>query len=308
MWSKSNKLPNQVCMWDAQAVSLGKKLYIGGGMTDSARGNCGELYVYLPDKDSWEVMDSPVFWFALAAYRSQLVLVGGVEANDDSENDNITGKIWTLCEDNQKPWHTILPPMGSPRRCNASAVGHEKYLLVAGGNDLERSFDTVEVYDGSKWMETHPLPHPCVSMKSTVFKGHWYLMGGYHQGREVYYASLDDLVESCHLGGATLSSWNQLPDVFFEYSSPAIFGRRLVAIGGQGSQAVYAYSPASRSWVAVGEMPINGISNTCAAVVHSGELTVIGGKQMLNLMYRISLEPQGEVHSCFGMNKVEAVS
>ena len=70
-------------------------------------------------------------------------------------------------------------------------------------------------------------------MKSTVLDGHWYLMGGVGQKEEVYYASLDSLVASCQPSEKPLPSvWKRLPDVHHECSSIAVFGNRLIALGG----------------------------------------------------------------------------
>ena len=120
-------------------------------------------------------------------------------------------------------------------------------------------------------------------MKSAVLNGHWYLMEGEGQRKEVYYASLDSLVASCRPSEKPLHFvWKILPDVPHDYSSTAVFGNRLIAVGGVGylslaSSSIHAYSPHTQSWVHVGDMP-DRLDSTCTAVLPTGELMVIGGR------------------------------
>jgi hypothetical protein len=153
-------------------------------------------------------------------------------------------------------------------------------ILVAGGRDDKwKDVDIIEVYNGHHWAEAQCLPKPYYYMKSTILNGHWYLMGGWGQGKEVYYASLDSLVASCRPSEKPLPSvWKRLPDVTHTYSSTAVFGNRLIAVGGghPSSSSIHAYSPHTQSWVHVGDMPV-GLSSTCTAVLPTGDLMVIGG-------------------------------
>lgn len=78
VWRECKALP--VSMQDAQAVWLAKKLYVGGGFSveeNETDQHDQALYVYTPATDVWDIIATPVYWFALATYRSQLVLVGG---------------------------------------------------------------------------------------------------------------------------------------------------------------------------------------------------------------------------------------
>ena len=79
-WKQCEALP--VNMQDAQAVWLAEKLYVGGGYTevehmDEDYEDQARLYIYSPNTDVWDIVHTPVYWFALVAYRSQVVLVGG---------------------------------------------------------------------------------------------------------------------------------------------------------------------------------------------------------------------------------------
>ena len=267
-----------VGMRDAQVVWLGDKLYVGGGLTSGTERDHARLYFYTPTTDTWSHINTPVCWFALITYHSQLVLVGGREYVGEWIDGPVTNKLWTLTEHDQ--WRETLPPM-TTKRWGASAVEFADNILIAGGmDDKWSSIDIVEVYNGHHWAKAQCLPKPCYDMKSTVLNGHWYLMGGGRQGKEVYYASLDSLVASCQPNERPLPSvWKRLPDVPHDLSSTVVFGNRLIADGGgyPSSSSIHAYSPYNQSWVHVGDMPV-GLRYTCTAVLPTGELMVIGGR------------------------------
>ena len=265
-------------MADAQAVWLGDKLYVVGGVTSGSKRDAARLYIYTPTTDTWSKIDTPVYRFALLTYHSQLVLVGGREYIDERRDGLATNKLWTLTGHDQ--WRETLPPM-TTKQHSASAVEFAGNIFVAGGYDVVgRRTDIVEVYNGHHWTKTQCLPKRNCDMKSTVLNGHWYLMGGVEQGKEIYYASLDSLVASCQPSEKPLPSvWKRLPDAPHKWSSTAVFGNRLIAVG-EGyprSSSIHAYSPHTQSWVHVGDMPV-GFYSTCTAVLPTGELMLIGGR------------------------------
>ena len=286
-WRECRRLPVGMC--DTQAVWLGDKLYVGGGGTarDDAR-----LYIYTPTTDIWSEIDTPVYQFALITYHSQLVLVGGREYVGEGSVGPVTNKLWTLTGHDQ--WRETLPPM-TTKRYRASAVEFAGKIIVAGGQDDKMS-NIVEVYNGHHWTKAQCLPKPSSDMNSTVLNGHWYLMGGGGQGTQVYYASLDSLVASCQPSEKPLPSvWERLPDVPHIRSSIAVFGNRLIAVGGRypsPSSSIHAYSSHTQSWVHVGDMPV-GLDSTCTAFLPTGELMVIGGWSRTSLwescVYKTSL-------------------
>ena len=63
----------------AHAVWLKDKVYIGGGWISESIRHEARLYIYTPATDEWTTLDTPVYWFGLTTYHSQLVLVGGWE-------------------------------------------------------------------------------------------------------------------------------------------------------------------------------------------------------------------------------------
>ena len=281
-------------MSNAQAVWLGDKLYVGGGSTPESIRNYVRLYIYTPTTDTWNHINTPVYWFALVTYHSQLVLVGGKEYIGEGRTGPVTNKLWTLIEHGQ--WRETLPPMTTKHQ-RASATEFAGNILVAGGkDDTGRNIDIVEVYNGHHWVKAQ-CPYHC--MKSTVLNGHWYLMGGWGQEKEVYYASLDSLVASCQPSEKPLPPvWKRLPDVPHDLSSIAVFGHRLITVGGHPpNSSIHAYSPHTQSWVHVGDMPVKLHSN-CIAVLPTGELMVIGGRSSTlwfdSCVYKASLNGNRE--------------
>ena len=67
-------------------------------------------------------------------------------------------------------------------------------------------------------------------MKSVVYNDVWYVCGGEGQGREVYSAPLQSIVESTRDTRSTV--WTKLPPTPHEWSSIALFGQQLLTIGG----------------------------------------------------------------------------
>ena len=281
-------------MRDAQAVWLEDKLYVGGGLTSGSERDHTKLYIYTPTTDMWGAIDTPVYWFALIVYHSQLVLLGGREYVDEWRDGPVTNKLWTLSQHDQ--WRETFPPM-TTRRFGASTVKYANNILVAGGvGDKQRDIDIVEVYNGHHWAKAQCLPKPCHDFKSTILDGYWHLMGGWRQGKEVYYASLEALVASSQPSENPLSSvWKRLTDVPHQHSSPAVFGNRLIASGGgiyPHSSSIHAYSSHTESWLHVGDMPVE-LGYTCTVVLATGELMMIGGwsiaDQRQSCVYQASL-------------------
>jgi hypothetical protein len=261
----------------ADAVWLKDKVYVGGGMTTGSFRSDARLYIYTPATDAWITLDTPVYWFGLTTYHSQLVLVGGRECGGENIMGAATSKLWTLSEDGQ--WQETLPPM--PTSCiYASAVSHGDHLLVITANN------EIYVYNGHHWASAQHPPQQLYSMKSTIFSDHWYLMG---RGGIVYSASLDSLLASCQPSETSQPSslWKRLTNAPSEWYYPAVFGNRLVAVGrrsiGIATLSLYAYSSLTQSWVDMGDIPSIPISliPPCAVLLPSNELMIVGGQTAL---------------------------
>ena len=259
---------------DADAVWLNDKVYIGGGATSESFRYAARLYIYTPATDTWTTLDTPVCWFGLTTYHSQLVLVGGREYVGPNVLGEATNKLWTLSEDSQ--WQEILPPMPTPCT-NTSAVSHGDHLLViANGIPNE-----VYVYNGHHWASAQHPPQQLNSVKSTVFNGHLYLMGIIlHESQKtcVYSASLDSLLASCQPSEMSQPSslWKRLTDVPSEWCCPAVFGNRLVAVEGSSSLYAYLSLTGTQAWKYMGDTPpIPIYSPPCAVPLPFNELMIV---------------------------------
>ena len=279
-WQECQQLP--AGMKDATAVWHGDNLYVGGGWwTGIINRDYARLHVYSPTTDSWGTsIDTPVRLFGLTTYHSQPVLVGGLNV----ETAECTNKLWTLSEHGQ--WQETLPPMRTKRH-SVCSVSYRDHLLVAGGlASTDGMLNVVEVFNGSHWSLAQPLPMSYRDLKSAILDQHWYLMGGNgphgNNKKAVHYASLDSLLASCQPSETSQPSsvWKRLTDAPYPLSSTAVFGGRLVAVGGGEvsslSSSIYAYSFQTNSWIHVGDMPF-AASNICSVVLPTGELMVMGG-------------------------------
>ena len=268
-WERCADLP--VGMRHAQAVVLGNKVYVGGGITPSAAPTATQdcnIYVCDFTRDTaWRTLKHSTRYPALTTYQERLVLVGGMNPSTAAP----TNQLWVM--EDEQTWTQPLPPMPTP--CwGASAVSTQQYLITAGGAVRYWSnVSNVEVYNGKQWVTTGPLPKPCYSMKSTLHDGFLYLVGGFGQGRSVFQCSLQSLTKQQPL-------WNSIQDAPYNYCSINTFGRALVAVGGQDNgkqqKSLHMYDPLTQLWVHAGEMP-EAVDCTCTVTLPSGEMLVIGG-------------------------------
>ena len=193
----------------------------------------------------------------------------------------LTNKLWTLSEDGQ--WQETFPPMPTP--CTfASAVSHGDHLLVIGRDYNNKAY----VYNGHYWTSAQGPPQQLFTIRSTIFNGHLYLMGGegkmvLPQETYVYSASLDLLIASCQPSETSQPSsvWKRLTDAPAGYCHPAVFGNRLIAVGRGGgllspTTSIHAYSSFTQSWVHVGAIS-HPSTLPCAVVLPSNELMVMRG-------------------------------
>ena len=302
-WERCASLPTVQRMRDAQAVVLNNKVYVSAAGILDPTGMCGFdsniICIYDVSGNSWKEIRSTTSQHAIAVYKKQLVLVGG----KDHSTRACTNELRVLQNDEEK-WTQPLPPMPT-KRSNASAIAIGSHLAVAGGHEPLRHYpiplDTVETYDGHEWTVADSLPKPSYHMKSVLQGDTWYLMGGEEQGREVYYASLNDLIVTT-TSNPTTPVWKKLPEVPFKNSTPAVFMNELIAIGGKVAvdlppqfsalqslrpprftSKIHAYSTSTQSWVYVGDM-LNAYCSTCATTLPSGELFLVG---TVNYPYRM---------------------
>ena len=207
-------------------------------------------------------------------------------------------QVWVLQED-QKTWGQSLPALPTARY-RPSAVSYQNHLIVSGGKDSKlRYVNVTEVYNGCEWTSTEPLPKCSSHMKSTCHDNTYYLIGGLNQGNSVFYAPLQSLLPLDPQSPTPEAVWKTLPDIAYYFSSIASFGGVLVVVGGKDisswtrSSSLCVYSPLTRSWLRIGEMPIT-VDSTCTITLPTGDMLVIGGttkdKKCSRAVYKLVLK------------------
>jgi hypothetical protein len=288
-WQECREVP--VYIGRAQAVWRKDKVYVGGATVSGSKRDEARLYVYTLATDTWDVIDTPVYHFALTIYHSQLVLVGGWEYTSGLP----TNKLWTLSEHNH--WQQTLPPLRTPLPApGASAVSHGDTLLVIG-IDYPLVNNKVYVYNGHQWETAQHPPQLLYFVTSTIFNGRWYLMGGTSaelslpQETYVYSASLRSLIASCRFSETLSSSqplpvWKRMQSIPIGFCHPSVFGNMLIAVGGLNSAttSLCVYSSSTQSWVHVGDAPITmNVATPCAVALPSNELMVVNGQRVFKI-------------------------
>ncbi len=293
-WKRCANLP--VEMRKVQAVLLGTRLYVGGGLTVGIHdGSVAVLFTCDVAVDTWSTVPTPVKLFALTTYHCQVVLAGGL----------LTNNLWVLGTDG-RTWNQPLPPMPTPRY-GAVAISTDRHLIVAGGSiGFDTYLDVVEVFDGQQWLQIDRLPKKIGYILPTYHGDFCYMMGGEGQGQSVFYASLRSLIDKAshrapnpHSTGGQQSVWKTLPDVPFKNSSTTVFAEALLAVGGsstmeRANSSIFMYSPLTCTWVKVGEMP-RALHSTCSITLPTGEMMVIGGLSwstgFSNRVHKVTLTP-----------------
>ena len=271
-------------MFDARAVVLNTKVYVGGGCFRTPKGE-ENIYAYNPITDTWEMFQGPIRYSALAINQNKLLLVGGLKRS------TVTNHLWVY--EGEQTWTQPLPPMPT-RRSGASAVVYQDYLIVAGGlDDTDKQLDTVEVFNGLQWSTTDPLPYGSWFMKATVHDGYYYLMGGNEQS-SVFYASLQELImKSTYLHHCRRTLQALVAAGFQARRIP----RRFVKLACETLEAVCStpiqlYSPLAKSWLpgswdtawtlprttSVWKMLTDTPHECSSAATFGGALVAVGGK------------------------------
>ena len=276
-WEKRNGVLAGVEGEHAHSVWFNGKLYVGGGGDDmflSIVGSSVQLFVYSPSEDSWHVIPTPTYRYALATYHSQLVLVGG----EDPTTRKPTSKVWLLEGCSWVPHPTVPDMPVSTSSSLGVAVGFSEYLIVSGRKQ-DHGSTAMSVFDGQKWLSAQALPEKLDEMKFAVNGDDWYLTG---RNRRLYRTSLKSLVASAVSPAAQSAVWARLQDSPNANSGFTWFGNRLLAVGGGSSSTVYAYNLRSKvAWVPVSDLPDDVCRDSCCAVLPTGELLVIRGSKAL---------------------------
>ena len=272
-------------MFRGAAVADGNTVYVRAG---------GSYNVYscqiTSDGLLWSTLpDSRYMYFGLAIIDGLLTCVGGYNHTVPTDTlRSLTG------EGGKRQWSEVFPPMPTARSVTAS-VTTEQALVVAGGYDGRKNFDTVEVMTiaTKQWTTAQHLPHPFGAISGTICGDQLYLGGGYihfgEQSKSVLTCSLTDLLPPQSLGVRlhTLSPATK-PGVWWEIENLPVTGCTLTTLGGHllaiggwsashGPTAdVHRYDHQTDSWHVISKMK-NKRSRPLSAVLPEDQLLVVGG-------------------------------
>ena len=255
----------------AQAVVVGGKVYIGGGV---AEGSDCNILEYTIQGGQWREIVTPVKWFGMAVVNNQLLIIGG---EDEEARD--TNQVWAL-DSASGAWKQPFPAMPTARGW-LSAVGYKRWVLVVGGGD-ERC---VEVLDTAtnKWYVATPLPNDVTRPSLTVIQDTLYVVWGHSAVSLSIPILISDAVSQCPTthasSGPQSTKWQPLPDTPTYYPATTSLQGSLVAVGGRypASSSIAMYLPHMEQWLEVAQLPTPRQICTCAILPETQQLMVIGG-------------------------------
>jgi len=114
-------------MYSAQAVVMGEKVYVGGGLTEENE-NVFHVFQYITTKNEWSRLPPHhVCLFAMAQLTGKLITVGG-----GTPDGHTTGKVYRFKEESQE-WKEFLKPMPTARTY-LNAATTQSAIIVSGGD------------------------------------------------------------------------------------------------------------------------------------------------------------------------------
>ena len=303
IWKRCADLPKK--LGSGKTTIINGQVYCSGDTNDNDDRYI--VYHYDSSQDNWTTLPPlPVQWFGLGQVNGKLVAAGGWK-----KDSRATNEVYTYDERPRK-WKQTLPSMPTAR-CVPAIMSLQSALVVAGGHTSTGYTDAVEIFkaDTSQWYRTDPLPIACRNVYLVNIGSTCYALGGYKRPsylNQALYASVDDLLHNAvpakhtdHSGSSpnTQSAWKTLANTpTYKPAATVIFGN-LLALGGDKTskgeaekKEVYMFSPSTKSWVYISDLP-EPRSNTAVAVLSSTEILVIGGiwcDDRMNTTYKGTLQ------------------
>lgn len=246
------------------SVKLHDTVYFGGGIVKPEDPlNC-HLMRYNMALQKWETsIKCTVSGYAMVLIEERLVLVGG---KDGSSHCSRKLAVWDQLE---QSWVRQYLDMTVARfRC--SAVTHEDWLVVAGGQNTPAptALSSVEILNTigvNQWQcVSTSTPVPWLDMKTAMVGDVCYFMGGctitqsgqrLQATSNVYSMSISALLQQHQLQNSD-QIWNEIPRLPCERSSPlSLCGNYLLAVGGKDVSTrravskIFYFSPAKNMWI-----------------------------------------------------------
>ena len=273
-----------------EAIVIKDKVYIGAGSSGIDNNyHTTLIMVYNINGDEWNLLPQYGFyWFGMTSVKNQLVLVGG-EVQNALDRTNQLG-VW---DEEGQTWLHNIPPMPTARSGPTVVTYKDRWMIVAGGNDVHTaSHSTVEMLDilTGYWHQASALPIRQYKMSSVVIGNMWYLLGGYpfpSPRTQCIYVCIDEVIHQAVFQKKSPSPWRTLPNTPFSKSAAISLNGALLAVGGSGCSSIHLYKPSSNSWVKAGDLL--SVRQSCACTLTpSGEILIVGGDKLLYGGYRHS--------------------
>ena len=255
-------------MYDAKAVVVDSRVYIGGGVT--LRGEENRFLCYNSLNNEWkELARCPVSSYGLTLFQEHLIAVGGIAEE----------KLSDVLYEYENEWKQADIPHLLTARHSLVAVSHDDFLITCGGKGAEVC-NIVEVYSSNSktWFPSCPLPHPAYNLSCTVINEQLFILGGFSKmsqmNNKVFYTDLKSLTSPS-------STWAKIPNIPLSRCTAANLGGCLAAIGGQKSNKtkIHVYSELVKNW-----LPYNSVLKRrdsfiapAVAELETGELLLFGG-------------------------------
>ena len=276
-----------------QSVVVEGTVYVGGGYAGHGSDNNYIVMTYDISTGKWATLPPyQVRHFAMTAINNQLVLVGGVEQNDNRI------KVLGVWDANRKQWTHPYPEMYTART-SSSAVVYKEWLVVAGGKSFfHTSLSSVEVMNtnSKQWYAGPPTPTPTPwsCMRTAAVGDTCYFMGGLISGvstDKVYTVSLSALTSeltSKEPRKKKSPMWSEVSGLHLIGSSPLSISGSLIAVGGKNKDrtavtTIHLYQPDTGKWVKVWDLPTPRENCICAKITDK-EMLMAGGHDGDNIL------------------------
>ena len=248
----------------AQALVVGRKVYIGGGW---AEGSHYKLLEYTIEVGQWREIKTPTGGFGMTVVNDQVIITGGVDRRDSPTN-----QVWVLSSLNT--WTQPFPPMPTAREWS-SAMGYKSWVLVVGGLFKK----CVEVLDtqSKQWYTASQLLSEALRPSLTVIQDTLYVV----LEKSAVSVSLPMLILDAmsHSQASNFTEWQSLLDTPTSYPAITSFHSSLLTMGdgNSPSSTISMYLPHIEQWLPVAQLPTPRKGCTCVFLPETDEMMVIGG-------------------------------
>ena len=290
IWREGKKIPRE--------ISKGCDPVVNDNVVYLKPASNVEIYAYDIINSQWLQLQNCLYkCCSLAVVKKQLTTIGGCQHPDNYSNElfSLTGPGETLSHGGcTYSWTTKFPSMKT-RRCNATTLCTEAFLIVAGGVTTDRRvLKSVEVLnlDTHEWSVAADIPIPLYSASLVTNEDRLYIVGGSDKDGEavqtIYRCSLIKLLPQAHGRQPTKRGlkkvWKsrKIADIPVTDTTCVVVQGRLLIIGGMNwngrtTDVVHAYDPLKSRWIPVSKMSLPRSECFVAYLPEKNEILVAGG-------------------------------